>query len=212
MAIYKNGILGEFTGTIGSVVGSSWRGIPVMRGKPIRKKTGFTVLQEQQRARFLLVSGFLRPLTGLLNQTYQKSAVGMTCFNKALSENKAAITGDYPSIKIDYPRIVLSKGRLPLGEPPVISSPEGGKLLLSWKTGDGINEFLTAGTAFIAAFNEELNRWIMGQYDIPEGTLSFMLEVGPFRGRPVQTYIGFISRSGQKNSQSRYMGPVNVLP
>jgi hypothetical protein len=211
MAIYKNGILGEFSGTIGAVVGSSWKGIPVIRSKPVRKKAGTTILQDQQRAKFLLMSRFLHPLNGLLNETFQQSAVGMSCFNKAFSENKGAIAGDYPSIGIDYSGIVLSKGRLPLGEPPTISSPESGKLLLTWKTGDGINELLTAGKAFIAAYNEEFNRWIVGQYSITNGSTSCMLEVLPFSGKPVQTYIGFISRRSQKLSQSRYMGSIDVL-
>ena len=211
MAIYKNAILGEFSGTIGAVVGSSWKGIPVIRSKPIRKKTGTSVLQDQQRAKFLLMSRFLHPLTDLLNQTFQKSAVGMSCFNKAFSENKGAITGDYPVIRIDYPKIILSKGRLPLGEPPTISSPESGKLLLTWKTGDGISELLTAGGVFIAAYNEEFNRWILGQDDIREGNNSFMLDLTPFMGKQVQTYVGFISRNGQKIAQSRWMGAVDVL-
>ena len=211
MATYSNGILGAFSGKIGNVVGSSWKGIPVIRSKPIRKKTGHSVLQEEQRARFLLMSKFLRPLTDLFNQTFQKSAVGMSCFNKAFSINKQSITGNYPSIAIDFPRIALSKGRLPLGEPPTISSPESGKLLLSWKTGDGINRLLTNGSAFIAVYNEEFGRWIFGQHFIAEGNSSFMLDVIPFSGRPVQTYIGFISKGCQKISESRYMGVIQVL-
>ncbi len=112
------------------------------------------------------MSGFLKPLKDLLRKTFEQSAVGMSWFNKAFSENKSAITGNYPAITIDYPKIVLSKGRLPLGEPPAISSPEKGKLLLTWKIGDGIDNDLTAGSAFIAAYQEELNRWIIGQYEI----------------------------------------------
>jgi len=212
VATYRNGILGSFSGTIGSVVGSSWRGIPVIRSKPTRKKTGVTDLQEQQRARFLLMTGFLRPLIDLLNQTYQKSAVGMTCFNKAFSENKAAITGDYPAIKIDYSKIVLSKGRLPLGEPPMISSHESGRLLLTWKTGDGINRHLTMGRAFIATYSEELNRWIFKLFNLDDGHTSCILEVDPFRGKQVQTYIGFISGSNNRTTQSRYMGSIEIQP
>ena len=211
MAIYSNGILGEFSGKIGAVVGSSWKGIPVIRSKPIRKKTGYSILQEQQKARFLLMSRFLRPLNDLLNQTFQNSAVGMSCFNKAFSENKLAIKGNYPAFAIDYPRIVLSKGRLPLGEPPTVSSPETGKLLLGWKTGDGINRHLTDGSAFIAAHCEELGRWIFGQYVISDGNSSFILDVTPFRGKTVQAYIGFISKGRKRISESRYMGPVNIL-
>jgi hypothetical protein len=211
MAIYNNGILGPFSGTVGSIVGSSWRGIPVIRSKPVRKKTGLSILQEQQIAKFSLMTKFLRPLTDLLNQTFQKPAVGMTCFNQAFSLNYPAITGDYPAIGIDYSRIILSKGRLPLGEPPTISSPDAGKLLLTWRTGDGINRRLTSGTAFIAAWQEEFGRWIFGQFEAGDGISSCMLDVAPFSGRPVQTYIGFISKGRQKTSESRYMGVLNIL-
>src|SRR5579862_4954230 len=115
MAIYTNGILGPFSGTIGSVIGSSWRGIPVIRSKPVQKKTELTILQEQQIAKFSLMTKFLRPLTDLLNQTFQKPGVGKTCFNQAFSVNYPAITGEHPAIGINYSRIMLSKGRLPLG-------------------------------------------------------------------------------------------------
>jgi hypothetical protein len=211
MAIYTNGILGPFSGTVGSVVGSSWKGIQVIRSKPVRKKTALTILQEQQIARFSLMTKFLRPLTDLLNQTFQKPAVGMTCSNRAFSLNYPAISGEWPAIGIDYPRIILSKGRLPLGEPPTISSPEEGKLLLTWKTGDGINRRLTSGTAFIAAWQEEFGRWIFGQFEAGDNISSCMLDVAPFSGRPVQTYIGFISKGRNKNSESRYMGLLNIL-
>jgi Family of unknown function (DUF6266) len=211
MAIYNNGILGEFRGKIGSVIGSSWNGIPIIRKIPVRKETEYSDLQKQQWARFRLMTGFLRPLTDLFNQTFKNSAAGMTGYNKAFSENSHAITGEYPAISIDYPQIVLSKGRLPYGEPPTISSPEEGKLLLTWKTGDGIDKHLTNGIAFIAAYNEEFNRWIFGQYPISESQSSCMLDVRPFIGKSAQTYIGFISKSSKKVSQSRYMGAVNIL-
>jgi hypothetical protein len=210
MATYKNGILGSFSGKIGSVVFTTWKGIPVIRSKPIRKNINPSPLQEQQRAKFKLISGFLKPLKDLLNQTFHQSATGMSWFNKALSENKSAITGNYPLITIDYPKILLSKGKLPLGEPPTISSQESGKLLLTWKKGDGIDRDLTEGSAFIAAYQEELNRWIIGQYDISSGITNCVLDVEPFVDKGVQTYIGFISKNGSKKSESRYMGVVNV--
>jgi len=211
VATFRNGILGIYSGTVGSVVFTSWNGIPVIRSRPVRKKTEVSVLQEQQRAKFKLMSDFLRPLKDLLNQTFKQTSVGMTCFNKAFSVNKLAITGNYPSIAIDYPQILLSKGRLPFGEPPTISSPESGKLLLTWKTGDGIDKDLTTGSAFIAAYQEELKRWIIGQYIINDGITHCILDVEPFAGKPVQTYIGFLSKNGKKTSESRYMGVVHVI-
>ena len=212
MAIYSKGILGEFSGKVGAVVGSSWKGKPVIRSLPQRKQSGSSVSQQQQREKFMLMSKFLRPLTDLINQGFQKTAIGMTAFNKAFSVNHEAITGSYPDMRIDFPRIILSGGRLPLGEPPSLSSPETGKLLLTWKNGDGINRHLTSGSAFIAAYSEELNRWIFNQFPMGDGRISCMLEVDPFRGKPVQTYIGFISAGIHKNAESRYMGVLDIMP
>jgi hypothetical protein len=212
MAIYSKGILGEFSGTIGNVVGSSWRGIPVIRSKPVRKQTGSSIYQQQQRARFTLMSKFLRPLTDLLNQTFRHSAVGMTSFNKAFSRNSHAISGEYPEFRVDYSWVNLSEGRLPLGEPPVLISTVPGKLQLTWKNGDGINRRLTSGRAFIAAYNEELDRWIFSQFILDKDSSSCALDSDPFRGKQVQTYIGFISGGAHKISESRYMGVLEILP
>ncbi len=211
MATYSNGILGTFSGSVGSVVFSTWKGIPVIRSKPIHRNTIPTISQLEQREKFKLISAFLKPLKDLLKETFGLSASNMSWFNKALSENKSAITGKYPNQTIDYSRIVLSKGRLPLGQPPVISSPESGKILLSWNIGDGIDRDLTAGNTFVAAYQEEFNRWIIGQYAINEGITSCILEVESFAGKAVQTYIGFISANSPKKSESRYMGVLNVL-
>jgi Family of unknown function (DUF6266) len=212
MAIYSKGILGEFSGTVGNVVGSSWRGIPVIRSKPVRKQNGSSIHQQQQRARFTLMTKFLRPLTDLLNETYQHSLVGMTGFNKAFSRNSHAITGEYPDLRIDYSWVNLSKGRLPMGEPPILISSEPGKLLLTWKNGDGISRCLTSGRAFIAAYSEELGRWIFNQINLEEGSSSCTMDVDPFRGKQVQTYVGFISGGAHKISESRYMGVLEILP
>ena len=38
MGTFKNGILGGFSGTLGPAVGSSWKGINVIRSRPTRKR------------------------------------------------------------------------------------------------------------------------------------------------------------------------------
>lgn len=211
MATYQHGILGPFSGKVGQVVGSSWRGITVMRSLPVRKKTVPSALQMDRRARFVLMNGFLRPLTELLRLSFGNKTKNRTPFNLAFSRNIDAIVGIFPALTIDYPNICLSKGQLPLGEPPSVASDEPGKLLLNWKTGDGINQDQTCGTAFIAAYSEELNRWIYITHEITEGQTSCLLDVIPFSGRPVHVYIGFIAKGKQKTAESRYMGLINVL-
>jgi len=63
------------------------------------------------------------PLTGLLNQTYKKSAAAeMSGFNKAFFENKKAITGIFPATAIDFPNVLLSSGSLHNADAPKVAS------------------------------------------------------------------------------------------
>ncbi|HEY8732984.1 MAG TPA: DUF6266 family protein, partial [Puia sp.] len=160
MAKLTKGILGGFTGKIGDVVGSSWKGIPVFRRAPSARWPGISKTQIQQQARFILISRFLRPLTELLNQTFKNSAAKMSCFNKAFSVNKDNVTGVYPSFRIHYPSVLLSSGNLPGTDKAKASSPKPGRLLVSW------NKKITtkprasgSDTVFLAAYNEELDKW-----------------------------------------------------
>ena len=61
MGKIKQGILGGFRGTVGTVIGSSWNGIAYMKGKPQSVKNPKTDAQLQQR-------GFFRDLQQLVAQ------------------------------------------------------------------------------------------------------------------------------------------------
>ena len=51
MGTIKQGILGGFSGKVGTVIGSSWRGIQVMRGLSTGRKGSPTDAQLQQQAK-----------------------------------------------------------------------------------------------------------------------------------------------------------------
>ena len=75
MGTIKTGILGGFNGTVGTVVGSNWKGISTMRARPKGRKGSFSPAQLQQQARFALMISFLQPLSILMNVTYKKAAI-----------------------------------------------------------------------------------------------------------------------------------------
>src|SRR5277367_2800230 len=103
MGTYKKGILGGFSGKVGTVVGSTWKGITVMKSLPGPRKGNPTLLQLEQQARFSLMIKFLQPLTSLFNQTFSNGVVGMSGSNKALSYNILnGITGVYPTFTVNY--------------------------------------------------------------------------------------------------------------
>ncbi len=60
MGNIKQGILGGFSGKVGTVVGSNWKGISYMRAIAPSIRDARTAKQLAQREKFKLVLGFLR--------------------------------------------------------------------------------------------------------------------------------------------------------
>jgi len=213
MGTFEKGYLGGFSGKVGTAVGSTWKGLNVLRSNPPSKRRGQpSDLQLERQAKFSLMTNFLTPLTDLLNQTYSKSAAArMSGFNKAFSVNSEAITGVFPAFAVDYPKVLLSKGSLPNVTSPAAASTAVGKLTFTWIDNSGINSALSSDLAFVAAYNEELQHWTFIQKAAGRNAGTFTLDVIPFSGKPVQTYIGFMSADRKKVASSWYTGMVNIL-
>jgi hypothetical protein len=62
MATIKQGILGAFSGKVGNVVGSSWKGIPVMKSLPPSVSNPRTAAQLAQRSAMSQAVAFAKPI------------------------------------------------------------------------------------------------------------------------------------------------------
>src|SRR5450432_708762 len=163
MGTIKNGILDGFSGTVGPVVGSSWKDIDVISSRPPRKRRRSTEGQLSQMARMELVSGFVAPLTNLLNKTYGGGLVKMSAFNKALSYNmRNAVDGDYPKFRINFARLILGSGDLLNPELSVTQSAVTGQLSFIWKDNSSVGSARSTDQAFAAVYCPELNQWKTG--------------------------------------------------
>src|SRR5574344_2996358 len=85
MGTIKQGILGGFSGKVGTVIGGSWKGISYMRSQAQNIKNPRTEAQMEQRSKFALALSFLKPLTELLRTGYKLYAKKQTAFNAAMS-------------------------------------------------------------------------------------------------------------------------------
>jgi hypothetical protein len=64
----------------------------------------------------------------------------------------------------------------------------------------------------VAVFCEQLGHWIYNQNTaVARSVGTYTLDVAAFSGKPVQTYIGFVSANGKTFSNTVYTGMVNVL-
>ena len=73
MGTIKQGILGGFSGKVGTVVGSSWKGISYMRGQAQSVKNPRTAKQMAQRDKFSLA----RPADGNSEAKRQRSDLSL---------------------------------------------------------------------------------------------------------------------------------------
>jgi len=62
MATIKQGILGAFSGKVGSVVGSSWKGIAIMKSRPASVANPKTAKQVIQRSKMTATVGFAKEI------------------------------------------------------------------------------------------------------------------------------------------------------
>ena len=113
MAKLPQGILGPVSGSVGTIVGASWKDIDYIRSKSTKPKGDPSPAQLDNEYKFSAVINFVSTMTELLNQTFSKYAVGMSESNAAFSYNYTnAITGTSPDYSIDYVNALVSRGDL----------------------------------------------------------------------------------------------------
>ena len=212
MGTYQKGILGGFSGTVGNVVGGSWKGIDYMRSKGNRRTTTTSQKQKEQQAKFAVIARFQQPLSGLLAVSFKSFAVRMTGANSAMSYNlRNGISGVYPDYTIDFSNILVSRGDMPNATNPAAAAGTAGIVTFSWTNNAGSGKAKDTDKAIMVAYCEELQQSVYTDAgpDRSEGTANFALAA--FSGKQVQTWLGFISEDGKLVATSAFTGAINVV-
>ena len=153
MGKINQGILGGFSGKVGSVVGGSWKGISFMRGKAVSKNKTQTLQQMKQRCKFAIALSVLQPITAFVRIGFKRYAHYQTAFNAAMSYTvKHAILGDYPDYTIDYPNLLVARGAL-TGANATAPVALPGKIQLAWEDNSGVGEAQSTDRAMAVAIN-----------------------------------------------------------
>ena len=212
MGTISKGILGGFSGKVGTVIGGSWKGIEYMRSQPGRRSFTPSEAQLAQQQKFALVMRFLQPMSGLLSISFHSFAVKMTGINNAFAYNiQAAVTGTYPAFSIDYSMALVSRGDLPNALAPAVTAGAGNVLTFSWTDNTGAGIAKAADQAILVVYCPELRQCV---YTTAGGTRSSVtgdIDASQFAGQVVQTWIGFISENGQKVATSIFTGEVSLV-
>ena len=105
MGKIKQGILGGFNGTTGSVVGASWKGIAYMRGKAQSIKNPRTTLQEANRSLFGDISDLMSKALSVVKVGFAQYASKRSEFNVAVKRNLDIVNssgGDFDIVHCQF--------------------------------------------------------------------------------------------------------------
>ena len=110
MAVIKQGILGGFSGKIGGVVGTSWKGIAVIKAKPLSVAQPETTLKVNAWTRFTKVTAFSKEiLSDVIKPLLDRAAVKQSGYNLFSQMNKACFTHEGLATPAN---LKISKGRV----------------------------------------------------------------------------------------------------
>jgi len=212
MGKIKQGILGGFSGKVGSVIGSSWKGISYMRGKAVSIKNPRTLQQMKQRNKFALALSVLQPITAFIRVGFKRYAHKKSEFNAAMSYTiRNAIVGSYPDYMLDFSKLLVSRGSL-TGANDATAAAVPGKIKLTWEDNSGIGEAKPTDKALVVAINPEKGEAAYITDGAPRSAKSEELLVSPYwAGDEVEVYLGFISEDGKDVATSAYCGSVTVV-
>lgn len=213
MGKYNKGILGNFRGKVGTVIGSIWNGIAYMRSLGDYTDNP-TTAQLNARAKVSFMVPRLAEIKSLINPGWAaREKKGLTAMNAATSYHlKNAVTGMAGNYIIDYPKLKFSVGNLDGAEMPDVATGTGLSIDFTWTpqtvfTGGGAATDKV--TMLLYCPLEDQFVFVRGVVARSAGTYN-MLVPALFSGNTVQAWIGFVSADGKLHSDSMYVGSVAV--
>ncbi|EOR94097.1 hypothetical protein ADIARSV_2710 [Arcticibacter svalbardensis MN12-7] len=211
MGEFNKGVLGAFSGKVGSVVGSNWRDIDYMRGLPKKSSKPATAKQLLVRDKFRLLIQFLTLVKAVIDQGFKNEDTRRaTAFNLAFTANKDAFAGTDTEPELDFSKMIFSKGSgvNKATGCKVVADGEGA-LTVTWDAISGNAQALT-DEATIVLYSEEYNEVVVqvgalrslntAQLEIPSNWVSCT----------IHGYVYMTSKE-DKNSLTSYAGALSVL-
>jgi len=215
MGIIKWGILGGFRNKTGTVVGSFWRTLDVIRGLPRISGKKATQAQLDQRIKFALVTNYFAWIGDLIAVGYKALSNIDTPMNVAVSYHlKQAVVGVSPNFTLDYTKVMFSQGKLSMPYGISAISTEAAEIELTW-TDDGRDNRGKDGTdqLSILVFHPTLFDFVTLHNVVARSAKAYTISLpAEFSGSAVHCYMAFNSII-RKNyaSESEHVGLVMVL-
>jgi len=207
MAIIKNGILGGFSGKVGTVVGVTWRDIDVMRALARPRTRAVSPAEQLQRAKMATVSSFLQPMRDLLEvgfRDFAKKKDGSNAAQSHVMKNAVMVKGN--DVYIMCEEVLVTRGDLPNVKVAVAGSAEKGVIQFAWEDNSGLGKAGRADKAVLVVRRNEPKSCV---YTLDGGFRSdgaASIQVNAFSGCEVHTWLSFVSKDRKDITNSIFTG------
>lgn len=213
MGQIKKGILGGFSGTVGTVVGANWRGMDIIRSRPRASGSNPTPAQLMQREKFALAIRFQNALRSMQSRLYGESAGVKSRVNLAASYLlKEVVAEQNGKAVLQMEKVIVTKGTVTGFQNLSVAPAANQTLDFTWA--DNSNQMLAKATDIFctAIFEEE-----SGEFAIHEGpeqrdglTASVVLPA-VWAGKTVHVYAFFQTADQKEACNSVYLVMVDLL-
>ena len=154
MARIKQGILGGFSGKIANVVGTSWKGIAVIKSQPLSVANPKTAAQVAQRTKLSACVAMLQPiLSGVIKPLNDRFAGQMSGYNYSLQKSIAAFGADGSFANPSEFKISRATAKAQLIG-CVSAYPSTNVVMAAWTSDAGTGYALGTDKMFFVVFNE----------------------------------------------------------
>jgi hypothetical protein len=207
MGVIKRGLLGGFSGKVANLVGSSWKGIAVVKSLPLSVSNPNTAAQQTQRGKLsgvVIVAKLI--LATVIKPYWDRFAQQMSGYNAFVSANIANFTGDVLTTPTEF---ILSQGTVTaphIGS--VTVNPDSANIVVATIDNSGTGDALATDDMMFYAYDEDSQTFAVaavGKKRNAAGNVTLVMPVNMSETANVYVYGCAKRADGSKASGTVYL-------
>ena len=178
MARLDQGLLGGYSGKLGTTVGATWKGVNVVRTYQPNVANPNTKLQRDHRVKFKEIAHFGSFfLASMVKPFWDKGAKRMSGYNAFVSRNARAMKD---SIDFDPLSLIIGDGQMGHPESQAILQEGSGEIRVSWNPDEPVLYGQPTDELYVVVFNyaNEPIGYSLGEATREDATLTIPLTEG----------------------------------
>lgn len=213
MARITKGILGGFSGKVGTIVGANWRGQDIIRSTPKPSSRPPSEKQLLQQNKFKMVINFLQPIKNIQSRYFGSGSGSKSRVNMATSytiSEAVQVTANVPSLV--YNKILITKGDLAGLQNPSAVPQSVQMLSLSWEDNSIQGNAKATDRANAVCYCEELGTFEIFESLTDRSSMTADITLAPYySGKEVHLWMYFNNVEEILACNSPYLGSFTVL-